>query len=89
MFHPRLFVFAIYRGIQKIVARTPLYIAPEISRGNPHDIKVDVYSFSSFMNALVTENKKIHTIQNFRRIVNDGIGPTFGVPFKKSILYLI
>lgn len=28
-------------------------------------------------------------IHNFRRIINDGFGPTYGVPFKKSILYLI
>ena len=41
-----------------MVARTPMCIAPEISRGNPHDNIVDVYSVSSFMNSPVTENIK-------------------------------
>ncbi|KAK8835859.1 hypothetical protein M9Y10_040415 [Tritrichomonas musculus] len=105
LFYPHLsgfdFISQVQPGIQKMVAGTPMYMAPEVSRGNPYDYKVDIYSFSIFMYALITENKKIYdssffsnfvgrpTIQNFRIIINDGIRPTFDIPIKESIRDLI
>lgn len=75
-------------------------MAPEISRRNLFDYKVDIYSFAILMNVLVTEYKKKFNfsnidkikrinIRNFRKIINNGIRPTFDVPVKKSIRDLI
>lgn len=76
---------------------TPIYMAPEVVRGDRYNGKADVYSFAILMFEVITDSEpypafqkgKMSLFQFNSKVINEKMRPEFTVPVKESLKQLI
>lgn len=77
---------------QSVGCGTPVYMAPEVYKGETYTSKADIYSFGLIMYEVVTDAPPYPEKTSMFQLMSDverGVRPKFTVPVKKSIRDLI